>query len=164
MRTEFDWTDEHVKTLEKLWADGITAKAIGKVFGVTRSAVLGKAHRLALSPRFIASAKPRSCERVLETPPRKHFEREEQRLHPRKPGEPSPRLRLVVSDKSSPCEVDILHLDHQHCRWPRVDASAPGGYVFCGAQRSDVSAYCCEHNAVAFQPKKPARSDTVRKT
>ena len=164
MRNEFSWTDAQVKALEKLWAEGLTAKAIGKVFGVTRSAVLGKVHRLSLPARFIASAKPRTCERVLETPPRKHFEREEQRLHPRKPGEPPPRLRLVVSDRPSKREVDILHLEHEHCRWPRADASAPGGYVFCGAQRSDVSAYCAEHNAIAFQPKKPARGDLVRKT
>lgn len=164
MKPVFDWTDDKVKLLEKLWDDKLTARAIGKIMGLTRSAVLGKVHRLGLPARFIASAKPRSCERVLETPPRKHFEREEQRLHPREPGDPSPRLRLVVSDRSSPCEVDILHLEHQHCRWPRVDMSAPGGYVFCGAQRSDVSAYCAEHNVIAYQPKKPARSDIVRKT
>jgi len=47
------WTDDRVAMLKKMWKDGHSAadiaKALGK--GVTRNAVIGKAHRMGLSGR-----------------------------------------------------------------------------------------------------------------
>ena len=42
------WTDERVSVLTKMWGDGKTAAEIAKELGegVTRNAVIGKAHRL----------------------------------------------------------------------------------------------------------------------
>jgi len=141
-----NWTDDKVKKLEKLWLDGISAASIAKQFGegCTRNAVLGKAHRLALPPRFIANAKPRSCVRLLETPPRAARE-------------PVARQKPKPASEINFHEVDIMALEHQHCRWPRNKPGALGGFVYCGQQRSDVSAYCPEHNLLAFQPQKPYR-------
>jgi GcrA cell cycle regulator len=159
MREVSTWTDETVKVLEKLWGDGLTSAAIGKVLGKTRNAVLGKVHRLALPQRFIASAKPRSCERVLETPPRMRPEKITRALHnkPAKPmaGDRNLRLHAVQRDEATVGEVDIMALREWHCRWPRSDASAPGGYMYCGGQRRDVGSYCAEHSAIAYQPPKP---------
>ena len=46
------WTDERVSLLRKLWTEGKTAAEIaGTLGGVTRNAVIGKAHRLKLSNR-----------------------------------------------------------------------------------------------------------------
>jgi GcrA cell cycle regulator len=45
------WTDERVETLRKLWADGLTTGEIGKRLGVSKNAVVGKAHRLGLKSR-----------------------------------------------------------------------------------------------------------------
>ena len=46
------WTDERVELLTKLWSEGKTAAEIAKELGgVTRNAVIGKAHRLKLSNR-----------------------------------------------------------------------------------------------------------------
>ena len=46
------WTDERVALLKKLWGEGKTAAEIAKELGgVTRNAVIGKAHRLKLSNR-----------------------------------------------------------------------------------------------------------------
>lgn len=40
------WTDDRVKKLRKLWSDGMSASQIAKALGgVTRNAVIGKAHR-----------------------------------------------------------------------------------------------------------------------
>ena len=143
-----EWTDASVKVLEKLWSEGISAAGIAKHLGAgcTRNAVLGKAHRLALPPRFIASAKPRSCERVLETPPRAARE-------------PAPRQKPKHIEEVGFREMDLMSLEHEHCRWPREKHGAPGGFVYCGQQRSDVSAYCRAHNAVAFQPAMPRRKN-----
>ena len=47
------WTEDRVSLLRKLWGDGHTAAEIAKELGegVTRNAVIGKAHRLKLSGR-----------------------------------------------------------------------------------------------------------------
>ena len=85
------------------------------------------------------------------------------RPDPKRPtteGRPVPKAvqREEPSQEASPREVDMLSLEHEHCRWPREDRSAPGGYVFCGAERSYVSAYCAEHNVIAYNPQPPRSS------
>ena len=72
--------------------------------------------------------------------------------------EPAQQPQEEPSQGVPPREVDMLSLEHEHCRWPREDRSAPGGYVFCGAERSDVSAYCAEHNVIAYNPQPPRSS------
>ena len=43
------WTQERVEMLTRLWAEGLSARMIaGRLGGVTRNAVIGKAHRLSL--------------------------------------------------------------------------------------------------------------------
>lgn len=46
-----DWTDERITKLEAMWADGDSASIIGAELGITRSAVIGKIHRLRLPKR-----------------------------------------------------------------------------------------------------------------
>src|SRR6185369_5026412 len=46
------WTDERIDRLKKMWADGATASQIAdELGGVSRNAVIGKAHRLGLEQR-----------------------------------------------------------------------------------------------------------------
>ena len=46
------WTDERVTMLRDLWAKGLSASQIAvQLGGVTRNAVIGKAHRLGLESR-----------------------------------------------------------------------------------------------------------------
>ena len=47
-----EWTEARVDQLKQLWGDGLTASQIAeKLGGVSRNAVIGKAHRLGLSSR-----------------------------------------------------------------------------------------------------------------
>ena len=46
-----DWTTERIATLTKLWGGGLSTREIGLRLGVTKNAVVGKAHRLGLSKR-----------------------------------------------------------------------------------------------------------------
>ena len=47
-----EWTEARVDQLKQLWSDGLTACQIAeKLGGVSRNAVIGKAHRLGLSSR-----------------------------------------------------------------------------------------------------------------
>jgi GcrA cell cycle regulator len=46
------WTDERIETLKKMWDSGLTATQIAEELGgVSRNAVIGKAHRLELPSR-----------------------------------------------------------------------------------------------------------------
>ena len=46
------WTDERIATLKKMWAGGSTASQLAEELGgVSRNAVIGKAHRLGLKAR-----------------------------------------------------------------------------------------------------------------
>jgi GcrA cell cycle regulator len=51
MTTRFTWTAEAERRLVELWRaeTPLSANAIGKLLGVTKSAVIGKAHRLGLA-------------------------------------------------------------------------------------------------------------------
>ncbi len=69
------WTDERIETLRQLWEKGLTASQIAEQLGgVSRNAVIGKAHRLGLKSRpspvksadDIAAATP-APEPVVET-------------------------------------------------------------------------------------------------
>ena len=45
------WTDDQVEELKRLWNEGLTTGEIGKALGVSKNAVVGKAHRLGLNSR-----------------------------------------------------------------------------------------------------------------
>ncbi|MDP7344875.1 MAG: GcrA family cell cycle regulator, partial [Alphaproteobacteria bacterium] len=45
------WTPERIAEVTRLWDEGLTTAEIGKLVGVTKNAVVGKAHRLGLPPR-----------------------------------------------------------------------------------------------------------------
>ena len=46
-----NWTEERIELLKKLWAEGHSASQIGKMLGVSKNAVVGKAHRMKLAAR-----------------------------------------------------------------------------------------------------------------
>ncbi len=46
-----DWTHEAIERLRALWAEGHSTAEIGRRMGVSKNAVVGKAHRLNLSAR-----------------------------------------------------------------------------------------------------------------
>ena len=47
------WTEEKISKLKELWGKGKTASQIAEIIGgITRNAVIGKAHRLNLSAKI----------------------------------------------------------------------------------------------------------------
>lgn len=65
-KTALAWTDEMVKELARLWEQGLSTGEIGRALGVSKNAVVGKAHRLGLtgrpSPIKRTASKPKKAE------------------------------------------------------------------------------------------------------
>jgi len=51
MANGIEWNHDQVEALKKLWDDGLTAKAIGLILGVSKNAIVGKAFRMDLKRR-----------------------------------------------------------------------------------------------------------------
>ena len=89
------WTDERIERLKKMWSDGATASQIAdELGGVSRNAVIGKAHRLGLDARpspvkpgeekekkAAPAAAPKAAPKA-ETPPQPTAAQKEERIAP----------------------------------------------------------------------------------
>jgi GcrA cell cycle regulator len=67
------WTQERIDALAQLWVQGLSTAEIGRRLGVTKNAVVGKAHRLSLAPRpspvkYTGQPRRRPAMKVVETP------------------------------------------------------------------------------------------------
>ena len=51
MASDFDWTADAVARLRAFWQDEHSTAEIGRRMGISKNAVVGKAHRLGLPPR-----------------------------------------------------------------------------------------------------------------
>ncbi|PZQ45868.1 MAG: gcrA cell cycle regulator family protein [Micavibrio aeruginosavorus] len=137
------WTDERVNLLKQLWGEGKTAAEIAKVLGdgITRNAVIGKAHRLKLSSRLSpiqqnVSKKPKS----EAQPPRLV-----------KPAVKLPEFKGLG--------LDMIDLKERMCRWPSGDPREEN-FNFCGCETVPGLPYCDTHCRVAYQV--PTRARTLQ--
>ena len=86
------WTDERIERLKNMWAKGATASQIAdELGGVSRNAVIGKAHRLGLEQRP-SPVKAGEEKEARSPPPRLPLPPLRNPLP--KPKRPSPLLRL----------------------------------------------------------------------
>lgn len=71
------WTDGRIEQLRHLWASGDSASVIGSAMGLTRCAVLGKAHRLRLASRIdLSGGAPQPFRRTKNREPAKRVHRD----------------------------------------------------------------------------------------
>lgn len=139
------WTDEQVEELKRLWEEGLTTGDIGKTLGVSKNAVVGKAHRLGLNSR--PSPIRRSEEETKESAGRKKTKPASESKQPAaaKKQEPAKKKLFTVNDLTS-CS----------CRWPVGDPKDKD-FHFCGKEALPDKPYCAEHAAVAYVSAKSLR-------
>lgn len=142
------WTDERVTLLKKLWGEGKTAAEIAKELGgVTRNAVIGKAHRLKLSNRV--SPIQQNKKPVAAPAPAK----QQQNNKPSATATPTvkrkPRVEIPIDDDRE--RIPLTDLKAGQCRWPIGDPRDEN-FGFCGAPSISGLPYCLEHAQIAYQP------------
>lgn len=163
-----DWNDETIARLRALWDEGHSTAEIGRRMGITKNAVVGKAHRLELPSR------PSPIRRVLDAG---HVSRRDQvrratgptlpvtaavaaavRAEPQVsppaplPSRPSPQLRAVAPIRPS---VRV-----STCCWP---IGEPGTltFRFCDDGALPNKPYCQEHASLAYVKVRDRREDAA---
>lgn len=144
------WTDERIELLRKSWESGMTASQIAEVLGegISRNAVIGKAHRLGLQAR--PSPVRGSEERVeLASPVASEAPVAAAALLPaRKPARPATPAKAA--------KTSLLDLSEKVCKWP-IGHPGENDFHFCGKASSPGFPYCPEHCAIAYQAQLPRR-------
>ncbi len=139
------WTDEKVAKLKELWGKGKTANQIAEIIGgISRNAVIGKAHRLNLS----AKIKTRS---VVSS---KNFENAEDNKNLKSIKGRRSRFKSLIIEKDFEPEnpKQLEELDENSCKWP-IGHPDEKTFYFCGRTSLKDFSYCKLHLLYAYQPK-----------
>lgn len=150
------WTMERIGELEKLWAEGLSTAEIGRRLGVTKNAVVGKAHRLRLPGRQSPIDPARRQAKKAAAPAKARAPR----AKPASPvadaqpaAKPEPRRAQTTTAKTAPPPPPRRKQKSEHkgpaCQWPFGDPRLPG-FHFCGAPSEPGKPYCDEHCARAY--------------
>lgn len=172
------WPDPHVDLLRKLWGEGLSASQISfglfKAFpdaGYSRSAVIGKVHRLGLTGTGLYgrhAASPLGDRRTYNVAPKplkapavarakeqrpEHHEEAQLRLSGRdRPQRPKPPRSFTIKGDADAGTAPLLTLGPHMCKWPIGDPQKDG-FSFCGRRRGE-GPYCAEHHKRAYASEK----------
>ncbi len=145
-----EWNEDSILRLRGLWNEGHSTAEIGRRMGITKNAVVGKAHRLTLparpSPinRLPGRTAPRASRRVSgpTLPPlaastvvslADHGSVERQPAAPRQVSPPPTRFSLRTSA----------------CCWPIGEPGTPA-FRFCDVDALHGKPYCRSHAQIAY--------------
>lgn len=168
---DFTWSDDNISAAAKLWKQGLSASAIGRQFRVSRSSVLGVAHRnrelfqkrvptrsktmsredrsAVAVKRQSARAKPvagariksAKVERIKSAPVLPRWRQEPESL---------PRYDLSRFQVEGANPVAFVDLHQNQCRFPleRMDVRSGPATPCCGIKTNDLRGYCDVHRQV----------------
>tara|TARA_B110000971_G_C19747473_1_gene380379 strand:+ start:9 stop:509 length:501 start_codon:yes stop_codon:yes gene_type:complete len=139
------WNEEKVTKLKELWGKGSTASQIAQIIGgLSRNAIIGKAHRLNLSSKI----------KTRSTSSAQNFENNEQENSVKeKRGRKSKFQSLIIEKDFEPENPKKLEeLDESSCKWP-IGHPEEKSFYFCGRSSLKDFSYCKLHLLYAYQPK-----------
>ena len=170
------WTDERIAQLKKMWKEGKSAADIAKTLakGVTRNAVIGKAHRMGLSGRPSPIKKPApepKKESAKKEVVKKAVVKEAPAKEVKKTVTPvvsgmkhNPLSREVAEPRKFEKEaippgggVALIDLSERMCKWPIGDPREDD-FTFCGRGIRQGTPYCPDHAGMAYQSSSRTRA------
>jgi GcrA cell cycle regulator len=159
-----DWTVEAIERLRALWAEGHSTAEIGRRMGISKNAVVGKAHRLSLPARpspirrdangeALPRPQPVRAPRPAGVVPRLTL--------PQVAPPPAPVLAPVAVPPPAPVVRSFPRFSPARaCCWPIGEPGQPG-FRFCAAEALTGKPYCPEHAAVAYVKARDRREDAA---
>ena len=140
------WTEEKVAKLKELWGKGSTASQIAEIIGgISRNAVIGKAHRLNLSAKI----------KTRTATSNQNFDNSSSQKNTQiiKRGRKSKFKSLIIEKDFEPENPKQLEeLDENVCKWP-IGHPDEKSFYFCGRSSLKDFSYCKLHLLYAYQPK-----------
>jgi GcrA cell cycle regulator len=152
-----EWTESRITTLTTLWQAGQSASQVARQLGgVSRSAVIGKVHRLGLSGRAVP-ARPRAVAAPRASRAMRPSSAAKERAIRLSTVERSPHVASVkgyLPPVRTPADeltatATLMTLGPASCRWPIGDPR-DDDFGYCGRPRPPMSTYCDCHAQVAF--------------
>ena len=138
------WTQEKVNKLKELWGKGSTASQIAEIIGgVSRNAVIGKAHRLNLSQKI----KTRSSIQQAKTLTKQNLSETKFK------GRRSKFKSLILDKNFEPAKnLTLEELTEDTCKYMEGNPNEKEAR-FCGRKNVEKFSYCPLHLMIVFQPK-----------
>jgi GcrA cell cycle regulator len=157
--SEFEWTDDRIRKLRQLWSEGHSTAEIGRRMGVSKNAVVGKAHRLDLparpspirtgsSPRPARAPRRQPVPRLADTMPLPCL---------RDADAPTPVERIAPTvEPARHVAITPQRIGSHPCCWPIGEPGTPA-FRFCDAAALVGRPYCNEHARLAY--RRPSRRE-----
>jgi GcrA cell cycle regulator len=177
-----EWADETILRLRALWDEGHSTAEIGRRLGVSKNAVVGKAHRLDLparpSPIRRDGGAPRPKRSAIRRPPvagptlpplASLSEAEAASLKRRPPGTRAPAplsvARPVAATTAAPPVPRLQPPAPRYgrvitCCWP-IGEPGTSSFRFCDQSSVPGKPYCEEHAELAYVRIRDKREDAA---
>jgi len=129
---DMSWTDERIATLTKMWESGATASQIAEELGgVSRNAVIGKAHRLGLKARpspvkAATEQAAKTAKKVVKPEPREAPAPKVVKAPPPPVARPEPAPATMLESEDN---VPRQPLPNPTPDLPKIVSVGPGGFL-----------------------------------